>query len=269
MTNTLIRIVLILSALSYYCAFAFSLKNIQTAIGKKNPKAARVITNAVYAVGLTLNAGMIIYNYLVNLIAKGKVGYIPFISMYQILIFLAFCFFPVYLFIDRVCNCKGYKPYFIILSAIVMTGPCFMDIAAEWNFVPALQSPFFVPHIMCYILAYSLAAVAMLITLRAMIKKENHDKAISWCVRILFPFMTTGLFLGAIWADQVWGDFWAWDVKESWSLVTWLCYAVALHLFRREKTKKFARILTIVGLLLVVITFFFSNVLNVGSVHSY
>ena len=51
--------------------------------------------------------------------------------------------------------------------------------------------------------------------------------------------------------------------------MTWLCYAVALHLYRREKTKKIARILTVVGFVFVVITFFFSNVLKVQSVHSY
>ena len=269
MTNTLIRILLILTALLYCGAFVLSLEKVRAALGRDKPKRAAVLSNAVYGAALLLNAGMIVYNYLVNLIAKGKVGFIPFVSMYQILIFLALCFFPAYLFIDKVCGCKGYKPYFILPSAVVMTGPCFMDIAAEWNFVPALQSPFFIPHIMCYILSYSLAAVAMLITLRAVITKEDHDKAISWCTRILFPFMTAGIFLGAIWADQVWGEFWAWDVKESWSLATWLCYAVTLHLFRREKTKKYARVLTLIGFALVVVTFFYSNVLKVQSVHSY
>ena len=269
MRDILIRTVLVLTALCYYGAFAFSLQKVKSAIGRQSPKRAAVIGNVLHGAALLLNAGMIVYNYVVNLIAKGRYDFIPFVSMYQILIFLSLCFFPTWLFIDRVCGCKGYKPYFLILPAVVMTGPCFMNIAAEWNFVPALQSPFFIPHIMCYILSYSLAAAAMLIALRATVKKEDHDKACASCLRVLFPFMTTGLFLGAIWADQVWGDFWAWDVKESWSLVTWLCYAVALHLYRREKTKKIARVLAIVGFVFVIVTFLFSNVLKVQSVHSY
>ena len=157
----------------------------------------------------------------------------------------------------------------LIAAAIVMTGPCFMDIADVWTFPPALQSPFFIPHVFCYMLSYVLAAVAFLIALVALFKKENHDKVCYCCVRMLFPFMTCGLFLGSIWADQVWGDFWAWDIKEAWSLVTWLNYMLCLHLFRREKTRKYARVLLITGLVLVVITFLFANVLNVDSKHSY
>ena len=118
-------------------------------------------------------------------------------------------------------------------------------------------------------LSYVLAVIAFFVMLMAFLKKENHDKVCYCCVRMLFPFMTSGLFLGSIWADQVWGDFWAWDIKEAWSLVTWLNYMLCLHLYRREKTKKYARVLLITGLVFVIFTFLFANVLNVDSKHSY
>ncbi len=263
MRVVIVRLALLVTALCYYIAFAFSFRTKRA----RQKKFVR-LQNVFYTVGLLINFGMVVYNFVINLVTNG-VGYAPFVSMFQVLIFLALCFFPVYLFIEKVCACVGYSRYFLLASAVVMTGPCFMDIADVWTFPPALQSVFFVPHIVCYMLSYSLAAIAFMITVTALLKGENHDRVCVLCLRTLFPFMSLGMFLGAIWADQVWGDFWAWDVKEGWSLCTWLTYMLALHFYRREKLKRYARVLVIAGFVLVVITFLFSNVFKVDSVHSY
>jgi len=53
----------------------------------------------------------------------------------------------------------------------------------------------------------------------------DHD-----AIRIGFILLTIGLLIGSVWARTAWGDYWVWDPKESWSLVTWLVYAVYLHL---------------------------------------
>jgi cytochrome c-type biogenesis protein CcsB len=44
-----------------------------------------------------------------------------------------------------------------------------------------------------------------------------------------FVFWTTTIGAGAIWANQSWGRYWGWDPIETWSLVTWLAYAILLH----------------------------------------
>ena len=44
-----------------------------------------------------------------------------------------------------------------------------------------------------------------------------------------FPILTFGIVAGAIWAQEAWGRYWGWDPIESWSLVTWLAYAILLH----------------------------------------
>lgn len=44
-----------------------------------------------------------------------------------------------------------------------------------------------------------------------------------------FIFWTTTIGAGAIWANHSWGRYWGWDPIESWSLVTWLAYAILLH----------------------------------------
>jgi len=54
---------------------------------------------------------------------------------------------------------------------------------------------------------------------------------------ILLGFLFWGIMIvsGAIWADAAWGRYWAWDPIELWSLITWLAYAVYLHLYTMWK----------------------------------
>ena len=45
-----------------------------------------------------------------------------------------------------------------------------------------------------------------------------------------FPVLTLGIILGARWAYDAWGRYWGWDAKETWALITWLTYAIYLHM---------------------------------------
>jgi cytochrome c-type biogenesis protein CcsB len=45
-----------------------------------------------------------------------------------------------------------------------------------------------------------------------------------------FPlFSLGGLVFGAVWAQHAWGRYWGWDPKETWLLISWLFYALYLH----------------------------------------
>ncbi len=50
---------------------------------------------------------------------------------------------------------------------------------------------------------------------------------------ILLGFLFYGIMIvsGSIWADAAWGRYWGWDPVEVWSLITWLVYAVYLHIY--------------------------------------
>jgi ABC-type transport system involved in cytochrome c biogenesis permease subunit len=71
-----------------------------------------------------------------------------------------------------------------------------------------------------------------------------------------YPWMSLVLITGAIWAQLAWGRFWSWDIKETWTLATWLVYTVVLHLrtVRGWRGKPIAA-LTILGFALVLFTF--------------
>ncbi|OZM57158.1 c-type cytochrome biogenesis protein CcsB [Lottiidibacillus patelloidae] len=50
-------------------------------------------------------------------------------------------------------------------------------------------------------------------------------------VAIGFPvFALGGLIFASIWAQVAWSRFWGWDPKEVWALITFLFYAIYLHL---------------------------------------
>lgn len=76
---------------------------------------------------------------------------------------------------------------------------------------------------------------------------------------VVFGFVTQAgeIASGAIWARDLWGHYWSWDPVETWSLITWVIYGLAIHLrvTRGWRGPRFAwvAILAIVGM---IITFF-------------
>lgn len=48
-------------------------------------------------------------------------------------------------------------------------------------------------------------------------------------VGVGFIFLSIMIVAGAIWANEAWGRYWAWDPIETWSLISWIVYAGYLH----------------------------------------
>ena len=90
---------------------------------------------------------------------------------------------------------------------------------------------------------------------------------------ILYPavfMLTTGTFIGAVWANISWGSYWAWDPKETWALITMLVYAATLHssTVSRFARPRFFHAYATIAFLTVLITYFGVNFL-LGGMHSY
>ncbi len=58
---------------------------------------------------------------------------------------------------------------------------------------------------------------------------EVLDAAAWRALSVAFLFHSLMLIAGAIWAQDAWGRFWDWDPLETWSFLTWLAMAIALH----------------------------------------
>jgi hypothetical protein len=87
------------------------------------------------------------------------------------------------------------------------------------------------------------------------------------CFATLFSFI--GTVLGGIWADQSWGRFWGWDVKENGALMIVLWNAIILHArwggIARERG---IACLAIAGNIITAWSWFGVNMLGIG-LHSY
>ena len=140
----------------------------------------------------------------------------------------------------------------------------------DQTLMPALQSPWFIPHVTVYMFSYSLLGCAFLIGVVRLFKNSD-DLLLSadTLVYIGVAFLSFGMLSGAIWAKSAWGHFWSWDPKETWALITWLVYALYLHTrFMKGFKGKRAAWLSVLGFAAVIFTFFGVSYLLPG-MHSY
>lgn len=106
--------------------------------------------------------------------------------------------------------------------------------------MPALQSPWFIPHVVVYIIAYAFLAVSSLIGIKGIFlirMQRDISSTINLADNIVyigFAFLTFGLLFGALWAKEAWGHYWTWDPKETWAFLTWMVYLLYIH-FRVNK----------------------------------
>ena len=150
--------------------------------------------------------------------------------------------------------------------------------------MPALRSGWLGFHVSTAIIAYGAFGVSFVLSiiflLRDRMKAQgfldqripNREKldAISYrSVSLGLLFLTFTIVTGAIWAERAWGSYWSWDPKETWSLVTWIVYAVYLHLrIRRGWEGRAAAVFAVAGFVCVMFTYIGVNTFLPG-IHSY
>jgi len=120
--------------------------------------------------------------------------------------------------------------------------------------MPALQSPWFAPHVIVYMFSYALlgAATVMALYLLFFKKQEPTDQEYEITDNLVYAglaFLTTGMLFGALWAKEAWGHYWSWDPKETWAAITWLAYLVYVHYRLIPKHRK------PVGLAILIVAF--------------
>jgi cytochrome c-type biogenesis protein CcsB len=214
-------------------------------------------------------------------------GYVPLSNMYESLIFFSWTIALVYLILEFKYQQK--------IIGVFVTPFAFLAIALTsiipgidtkiTPLVPALQSNWLAIHVITCFLGYASFAVSFGISILYLIrdKKEGQDeRVLKWLpstpvldeinyksIVIGFPMLTLGIITGAAWANYAWGSYWSWDPKETWSLITWFIYAAFLHArFTRDWRGRKAAILSIVGFVFVLFTYFGVNYL-ISGLHSY
>ena len=216
-------------------------------------------------------------------------GHAPLSNFYESLIFFAWTIVFLYLAIEWRLKNRSIGVFVLPVAFLIMA---YASIAPGMNnriepLIPALQSNWLTSHVLTCFMGYAAFTVAFALGMMFFVKQSagsdssktsvfihllpseyQMDELMYSCAVLGFVFLTLGIVTGSIWAHYAWGSYWSWDPKETWSLITWLVYAVMLHarMMRGWRGKRMA-IMSIVGFACVLFTYLGVNFLP--SLHSY
>ncbi|MDN3510614.1 MAG: c-type cytochrome biogenesis protein CcsB [Candidatus Jettenia sp. CY-1] len=198
-----------------------------------------------------VSLGLFILAFCLNLamVAKRSIeaGHPPFSNLYESLIFYACCTAFVYIIFEFIYNFRIVGALASVLSMLILLYATLQDDTIR-PIMPALKSNWMLVHVVTYMLGYAAFGISFVTSIIFLVVKpfakktqgssreeekeilpRNFDKLSYKIVAFGFPFLTLGMVTGAVWAKKAWGDYWSWDPKETWSLITWLAYLVYLH----------------------------------------
>ncbi len=192
----------------------------------------------------------------------------PLANQYESLLTLLWFVFPLAFYFLRRTGRREIAPAAALAACLLFGAAALLDKTAR-PLMPALRSNWLVFHVLSSMAAYAAFALAAAAGAWAVFRAEAAaDDFLLRLTKAGFAFLTLGIITGSVWAETAWGAWWSWDPKETWSLLTWLAYAVALHLrLKGLRGRKFAVIL-VCCFALVLFTYFGVNYLLSG-MHSY
>jgi cytochrome c-type biogenesis protein CcsB len=209
------------------------------------------------------------------------IGYVPLSNMYESMVFFAWSIVGLYLLFERFYRSRTLGA-FIVPLGFLCTGVAVLALSPEIRpLMPALQSSWLVYHVITCFLGYAAFAISFGVSLVYLFKKKKPTanslmpphkmlEDINYKAIIVgFLLFTVGIITGAIWANYAWGTYWSWDPKETWSLITWIVYAILLHArYTGRFTGKRMAHVSVVGFVAVLFTYWGVNYLLSG-LHSY
>ena len=116
--------------------------------------------------------------------------------------------------------------FFLLVSHINQMDP------AIGQMMPVLNSPLLSIHVSIIMMSYALLSLTFICGIMGICLRSHGEELQALSRIFLYPALTTmgfGIFIGAIWANMSWGNYWSWDSKETWALITFMIYAVVVH----------------------------------------
>ena len=167
-----------------------------------------------------------------------RLGHGPFINLYEILLSNLFSLGGLYLLI------RTWRPQVRIADSVVagvlaLLGLWLVQVPAlDSHLPPTYETPWLWLHLITgkLFLAFALVAAGLggVIIGRALVTHPHEEtekiqvQAWRW-LGVALVFHSMMLVAGAVWAQDAWGRYWAWDPLETSAFLTWLAMAFALH----------------------------------------
>lgn len=203
-----------------------------------------------------------------------KMKYLPITNMQESLSFFGLAIVGGFIIFERRYKVTTLGSFITPIVLMMLIASSSLHAEAR-QLHPVLQSNWFWIHALLAFASYACftiaAGVAVMYLIQRYFLKTKHFGAlfqklpsletlddISYrCLTIGFPLLTVAIISGSIWSEQAIGSYWAWDPKQTWSLIIWIIYAALLHgrLTIGWRGKR-AAILSILGFIIVLFTFF-------------
>ena len=157
--------------------------------------------------------------------------------------------------------------FFLLVSHINQMDP------AIGQMMPVLNSPLLSMHVSIIMMSYALLSLTFICGIMGICMRSHGEELQALSRVFLYPALTCmgfGIFIGAIWANVSWGNYWSWDSKETWALITFMIYAVVVHTQSQPVFRKplAYHIYITLAFLSIVMTYFGVNYFLTG-MHSY
>jgi cytochrome c-type biogenesis protein CcsB len=239
----------------------------------------------LYYASLALTVGIVLL-FLYHMFGMGLrwyiSGYAPWSNSYETMVYIAWATVLAGLLFGR-------KNSLTLALATLFGGVILFVSGLNWmdpqinTLVPVLKSPWLMFHVAVIVAAYGFFGISFLlgITNLSLMAFTRNDAAMTFRVKELsiinnlsllvgLALMTTGTFLGAVWANESWGRYWGWDPKETWALITVVVYAIVthIHLVKKGNRTWLFNFLSVLAFSSVLMTFLGVNYFLSG-MHSY
>lgn len=158
-------------------------------------------------------------------------GNIPMSNGYETMLSIGWCVMLITLCLHRrirILTTFGFilSGFFLLVSHINQMDP------AIGQMMPVLNSPLLSMHVSVIMISYAMLSITFLCGIMGICLRSHGDELQALSRLFLYPAITAlgfGIFIGALWANVSWGSYWSWDSKETWALITFMVYAIALH----------------------------------------
>ena len=172
-----------------------------------------------------------------------RLGHGPYITMFEILLSNIWSLLVIYLLAYwrippiRPSAAVVMPIIFVMMGWLLVTSPYEGHLPATyhtvWLFVHIAFGKLFLGNVL---VAVGISGIILLREGRVTASRFEKLPDNNRLEELSFRFMAAGiifetlmLIAGAIWAQDAWGRYWAWDPLETWSFLTWLSLAFSLH----------------------------------------
>jgi cytochrome c-type biogenesis protein CcsB len=211
-----------------------------------------IVIGAIFRVERVLKAGVWVSlaGLIPHAVAIGQrwvaVGHGPYLGFYEVVSSYAFASVIALGILSWIRPQLRVLGMVIMPMAVLMLGGAMLAPKSPLDLGPGLASYWLTIHVTFAKLSYSSFIAAFALSLAHILRERagaDAEKGILSrlpssavlddltyrFVGIGFVFLSVMIVAGAIWANEAWGRYWAWDPIETWSLISWIVYAGYLH----------------------------------------